>query len=201
MTLRGVIQALVHGSGDAETALADNGYGDLPAEMFGQALSSYADTAPMEEADALSPILTAIDAGDPSDVFAVMEEQPPTIVPESDLSGLGLTGVAGIDAFDDLDAADLDAADLDSSDAAPEDFGVSTADETVETGEAADAIDEAAEFVTEAIGDAPIADVELDDPSAEFVDDAPIDSAGDFAEDLFATAPEVTDDDLSDLDF
>ena len=67
MTLRGVIQDLLRGSDDAEAMLADDGYGDLPAEMFGQALSSYADTAPMAEADALSPVLTTLDAGNASE--------------------------------------------------------------------------------------------------------------------------------------
>jgi len=79
MTLRGVIQGLLRGSDDAEAMLADDGYGDLPPEMFGQALSSYADTAPMDEADALSPVLTTLDSGDPSDVFAVLQEQPLTV--------------------------------------------------------------------------------------------------------------------------
>ncbi len=91
MTLRGVIQGLLRGSDDAEALLADEGFGDLPAEMFGQALASYADTAPIAEADVLTPILTELDGGDPADVFAVLEEHPLAARPDLDgMDGLAL---------------------------------------------------------------------------------------------------------------
>lgn len=196
MTLRGVIKSLLHGSGDAEAMLADDGYGDLPPEMFSQALSSYADTAPMEEADALTPVLSQLDEGSPSDVFAVLEEQPLSVGPVYEPADEGRVApdantTDDLDDFDDLgdfgEAAD--AADLD------DDLGDASIDE--------EAIDE---VVLEEAADASIDQSTLngttdDDPFADLVDDATeaTDSAEDF-EDLFATEPEAGGDDPGDLD-
>lgn len=197
MTLRGVIQGLLRGSDDAEAMLADEGYGDLPAEIFGQALSSYADTAPMDEADALSPVLTTIDAGDGSDVFAVLEAQPLTVDASggSDAAGLGasMLGVTALDDALDSDAVEEDTID-DFGTAAPED----AADADAEA-ELAEQVDDLDEFdATEP--------VDADDPFAadDLFDAEPVaDTAADFAEeaDFFETEPTATNEDPSDLDF
>lgn len=200
MTLRAVIQGLLHGSDDAEAMLADDGYGDLPPEMFGQALSSYADTAPMAEADALSPVLTTMEAGDASDVFAVLEEQPLVISPVAD-SGALAASVLGVNALDDA----LDASTEEASTDEIDDFGTSApdvADDDIEDlddttfGADVDEPDEVdtAEDLTE---ESPF------DTDEVFDADDVADTAGDFAleEDFFDTEPVATGEDPSDLDF
>lgn len=52
VTLRRAIRDLLTGGGDA------TGLGDVPADEVAQALTSYADTASLAEADALAPIVT-----------------------------------------------------------------------------------------------------------------------------------------------
>lgn len=202
MTLRAVIQGLMHGSADAEATLADEGYGDLPAEIFGQALSSYADTAPMDEADALSPVLTTLDAGDASDVFAVLQEQPLTLEPATDASGLGALGL-GATALDDvLDDSDLDRDAFDEGDlddfgtAAPEDTDGAADDVVEDQAVAADESDDLEDFGVSEPNDPFTADDIFDT-------DTIADTAGDFAEqeEFFDTEPVATDEDPSDLDF
>ena len=188
MTLRAVIQGLLRGSDDAEAMLANDGYGDMPAEIFGQALSSYADTATMDEADALSPVLTSMDAGDASDVFAMLEEQPISFDAAAGPSALGAS-VLGLDALDTLDNSSLD--EIDEIDG----FGSSTP------------IDDR----TTSLDDEPFT---VDDPQAGADDDSfdtedlfdvadVADSAGDYVEreEFFDTEPEATGEDPSDLDF
>lgn len=184
MTLRAVIEDLLRGSPDAEAMLADAGFGDLPAEMFGQALASYADTAPMAEADALTPVLISLETGDAGDVFAALEEHAPQVLPtesEPDLS-LMFASAGSIDALDEV----------------IDDFGV-----TVESEPAEDHLD----------GDH-LTDDHLDDEDAteegyELLDEDPfrsdlesVDDSSDSEafEDLFETEPEATGADPSDLD-
>lgn len=190
MTLRGVIKGLLTGSGDAEAMLADDGYGDLPPEMFSQALSSYADTAPMEEADALTPVLSQLEEGSPSDVFAVLEEQPLSVGPVYEPADQGLVD-PDADTTDDLD--DFDELG---------DFG--SAGDVVDLDTELDGVDDLVDDVDpvdDALETADAATEDLDDPFADLVDEATeaTDSAEDF-EDLFATEPEAGGDDPGDLD-
>lgn len=193
MTLRGVIQGLLRGSDDAEAMLTEDGYGDLPADMFSQALSSYADTAPMAEADALSPVLTTIDAGSASDVYAVLEEQPPMagFAGGPEIAGLG-TSVLGLDSIDD--ALEGDALEGDALD----DFG------SAAPAEAADADEPPA--ANEDLEEPSVETLDLDDPFGDgepFDVAAAVDSAGEFEdlEDFFDTEPVATEEDPGDLDF
>ena len=205
MTLRGVIQGLLRGADDAEAMLADDGYGDLPAEMFGQALSSYADTAPMAEADALSPVLTTLDAGNASDAFAVLAEQPPTLdgMVGADTSGLGasILGASALDDALDDDASD-DADDLDGfGTAAPDTADDHTDEPDDHPADESTSVDES-DDVEEASPDT----ADADDPFAEdglFDADAVTDSATEFEEfeEFFDTEPVATGEDPSDLDF
>ena len=207
MTLRGVIQGLLRGSDDAEAMLADDGYGDLPAEMFSQALSSYADTAPMAEADALSPVLTTLDAGNASDAFAVLEEQPPTLdgTGGADATGLGASIMGASALGDELDDDALDTTDDDIDDfgtAAP-DTDNDLTDETDETATDESASADESDDVEEA---SPDTVAEADDPFADdglFDADAVTDSATEFEEfeEFFDTEPVATGEDPSDLDF
>lgn len=188
MTLRGVIQSLLHGSGDAEAMLADNGYSDLPPEMFGQALASYADTAPMDEADALTPVLGALDEGNQSDVFAVLESQPLAVGGEG---GVGLAGLTAAGAEVALDESDLDIGD---------DFG--TAAPLDDLDDLDNMADDASEIVEIDTADGEL--LNLDDPlsATESLPEA-VDSVGEFEalEDFFDREPSATNEDLDDLDF
>jgi hypothetical protein len=58
MTIREVFDELA-GGGDADPAgaLADRGYGELPDPLLSEAIVSYADTAPVEVAEHLSPFV------------------------------------------------------------------------------------------------------------------------------------------------
>lgn len=196
----------MRGSTDAEATLADEGYGDLPAEIFGQALSSYADTAPMDEADALSPVLTTLDAGDASDVFAVLQEQPLTLEPATDASGLGALGL-GAATLDDVLDNDLDDNDLDDNafdDGALDDFGTAAPEDADEAAE--DAVEDQTVTADESDDLEDFGATEPNDPFTAdelFDTDAVADTAGDFAEqeEFFDTEPVATGEDPSDLDF
>lgn len=184
MTLRGVIQGLFRGSDDAEAILAENGFADLPADIFGQALSSYADTAPMAEADALTPVLASLEAGDPSDVFAVLAERPLATSPEGsgvDPAAVGAS-LAGAETVDDV----------------IDDFGV-TVDAEPDTSDLDDlidaeetALDDSGNGVDEFVEEDPFA-------AADFEESEPAADAESF-ENLFDTEPQATGDDPSDLD-
>lgn len=214
MTLRGVIQGLMRGTDDdgsglsgsddggssnVEAMLAEHGFGDLPAEMFGQALASYADTASMAEADALTPVLTTLDAGDPSDVYAVLEEQPiapvpPSAVPDAaidvPIAGVGAAGAAFAEVDDDI----------------PDGFGQSIGSEDAvgddtpsdDTDDLDDRFDDTDGFDDADLPSAEGASTEVDDPFGDSVDDHLGDTES-FVE-MFETGPEATGEDPSDLD-
>lgn len=185
MTLRGVIQGLFGGSdelgsNDIEATLANNGFGDLPADMFSQALASYADTAPMAEADALTPVFASLETGDPSDVFAVLDQQPLVVDPGAPVGDLALASVSlvGADALDDGPGFGESVAEADdespiADDEAADDFGDDITDD-------ADAL----------VSDDPFDDAGLPDAADET----------DAFEELFETEPEATGDDPADLD-
>lgn len=69
VTLRDTINGLLKASpglageeprDDLRATLERDGFGDLPAEAFGTALVNYGDTASMDQADALAPVVTAL---------------------------------------------------------------------------------------------------------------------------------------------
>ena len=202
MTLRGVIQGLLRGSDDAEAMLADEGFDDLPAAMFGQALASYADTAPLTEADALTPILASLDAGDPSDVFAVLDEQPLDLAGSGrpDVSAIAsLAGAAALDDGSDNEATDdeLGGFSFGAEEVAP-DFGEPGTDESFEAVDDSDA----GESFDEPLTDDPDPSLELDDPFDDPFDDSTAEASNEAEtfEQYFDSEPEATGDDPSDLD-
>lgn len=106
MTIRNTITQLLSGdeTGTAQPnpaeALAESGFGDVPADLFGTALTHFSDTAPLPQADALAPIVTRAgpvpfesgdladlpegsDVGD-GDVFSLFEAVAPQAVPTED---------------------------------------------------------------------------------------------------------------------
>jgi hypothetical protein len=58
-SLREVFAALTGGSADPAAALAASGHGDLPDDLVAHAIVNYADTAPVEVAEHLSPFVVA----------------------------------------------------------------------------------------------------------------------------------------------
>ena len=63
MTIRDAIDAALSAldlDGDPAAVLADHGFGDLPPEAFSSALLHFAESAPLEVADSLSPIVARI---------------------------------------------------------------------------------------------------------------------------------------------
>ena len=58
-SLREVFASLSHGSADPAAALAQAGHGDLPGHLVTEAIISYADSAPVEVAEHLSPYVVA----------------------------------------------------------------------------------------------------------------------------------------------
>jgi hypothetical protein len=85
-SLREVFAALAGGSADPASALAASGHGDLPGDLVAQAIVNYADTAPVEVAEHLSPFVVA-HSGVPQGVDA------PAHLPDTG-DGLHLLGAA-----------------------------------------------------------------------------------------------------------
>lgn len=94
MTIRDAITQLLTGDNDGSVhqepadVLAQNGYEDVPAELFGTALSHFSDTAPLEQADALAPIVTRLSP-------VPFEEQDLPELP----GGLDADSTEGLDAY------------------------------------------------------------------------------------------------------
>lgn len=99
VTLRDAIDGLLENSDpgvDPSAALAEAGFGDVSPELFGTALSHFADSAPLPTADALAPIVTRVgpvpfeesdlpeadlEPGlDPFDLFAEVNPDPAAFV-------------------------------------------------------------------------------------------------------------------------
>lgn len=99
VTLRDAIDGLLANPEpgvDPSAALAEAGFGDVSPELFGTALSHFADSAPLPAADALAPIVTRVgpvpfedsdlpDADlepglDPFDMFAEVNPDPAAFV-------------------------------------------------------------------------------------------------------------------------
>ncbi len=67
MTIRDAIDQLLTGettgpgtTPDPARVMAENGYEDVPSELFGTALVHFSDTAPLGQADALAPVVTRL---------------------------------------------------------------------------------------------------------------------------------------------
>lgn len=131
MTLRDAIDGLLANPEpgvDPSATLAEAGFGDVSPELFGTALSHFADSAPLPAADALAPIVTRVgpvpfedsdlpDADiepglDPFDLFAEVNPDPAAFVdldPQtpgddsdpSDLDGDDATGAASTPSVDE----------------------------------------------------------------------------------------------------
>lgn len=108
VTLRDDVRAMLVGREPDADALGDGAgldIGDVPAELVGTALSHFADTAPLADADALAPIVTAASP----------------IPFDAELDGVGeTTGPATTD-LDAADQVDADLGDADPGDRDPDD--------------------------------------------------------------------------------
>ncbi len=119
VTLRDAIDGLLSNTdpgADPSAALAEAGFGDVSAELFGTALTHFADAAPLPTADALAPIVTRVG---------------PVPFEESDLPDADIE--PGLDPFDlfaevnpDPSAFDGSAPELPSTDDDPSDLDVDT---------------------------------------------------------------------------
>lgn len=124
MTLRTAIQDLLRGpsadefelsdgsTANVRSALARQGFGDLPAAAFGVALVSYADSAAIHEADALAPIVTALGPVPEVSPFFVEDAEMPDAMalfdahaPQLDLVAFDEEFDGGTDDLYDLDEA------------------------------------------------------------------------------------------------
>jgi hypothetical protein len=147
-------------AGRPDAALAAGGHGDLPADLVAEAVVSYADTAPVEVAEHLSPFVmahsgvpmdddAAVDgAAEWADLLATapaLEAEFDADEPGADDAGLGgpdtvdglggpdtVDGLGGPDTVDGLHAADRRVEDVDFGGGA----GVEDIDEPVATGPA-----------------------------------------------------------------
>jgi len=109
---------------DPDGFLADHGFGEVPADLLPEAVVHYADVAPLEVAEQLSPFVMAnspVELDEPLDfdadalgALAGVDLDLPT--PDADLdtdAADGPAGVAGVEPVDDVDepTPDLDEAD------------------------------------------------------------------------------------------
>ena len=102
-------EGLAPGDDRAAAALDAAGHGELEPELYGEALVHFADTAPLEQADALSPIVTGASA-----VPIDPDLDPPTPVGATD------DEVApGVDGAEDAQASDRGDEDPDAFDSDP----------------------------------------------------------------------------------
>jgi hypothetical protein len=58
-SLRDIFASMSHGSADPAAALAEAGHGDLPSHLVTEAIVNYADSAPVEVAEHLTPFVVA----------------------------------------------------------------------------------------------------------------------------------------------
>jgi hypothetical protein len=152
MTLRHAIEDLLAdlGSGaDPRQVLAEHGFDDLPVEAFSSALVHFAESAPMDVADALAPLVTrlspipfaqgdlppdeAADAlADGGDVFDLLAELEAVAVGyDADPSDLDVGHVQGEEPDHGLDDGDG----FDGGDTPTDDHGFDDGDHTFGAGE------------------------------------------------------------------
>ncbi|MEM9892410.1 MAG: hypothetical protein AAF962_16220 [Actinomycetota bacterium] len=201
MTIREALRDLMEGRGELDPAavLESYGLGDLPPDALETALGHFAERAPLDMADALSPIVTRLsevpfgegDLPSAPDVEAMLADSDGVFELLADVAG-GVT---------DADPGDLDFDGLaDVADA--DDLAESLAD-TFGTGEFAVSTDEA-----ETTADDADADYDFDTPAAESTGIDGIDDLDDVAEiggglldDLSEVVDGGDDFDPDDLDF
>lgn len=152
MTIRHAIDQLLTGetasgeaTSDPASVLSEQGFDDVPSELFGTALVHFSDTAPIEQADALAPIVTRVSP-------VPLEESD---LPAVDGAPLDLEAIENGDAFSLFQTVSPVAPTV--SDEA--DLADSTFDETDEVDEAGHPNDAEVEAANEA--------VELDQPESE----------------------------------
>jgi hypothetical protein len=128
----------------ASEMLHDAGYGDLPPELVGDALVSYADTAPVEVAEHLAPFVTA-------------HLGSPDATPDLD-AGFGL--LSSIPVAD----ADLDAAEL-AADVAEQPAEAPFSVDVLDFGTGDSTVDEQFDLAEQAFVDAAV-ETTVDEPAA-----------------------------------
>lgn len=201
MTIREALQDLMEGRGELDPAavLESYGLGDLPPDALETALGHFAERAPLDMADALSPLVTRLsdvpfadgDLPEAPDVEAMLADGDGVFELLADVAG-GVT---------DADPGDLDfdgVADV----ADAEDLGEALAD-TFGTGEFAVASDEPTDDTDDAEGDYDF-DSPATEPSAiDGIDDLDevADIGGGLLDDLTEVVDGTDDFDPDDLDF
>ncbi len=110
MTIRDAIDQLLTGettdqaaAPDPATVMADNGYGDVPSELFGTALVHFSDTAPLAQADALAPVVTRVSPipFEEADLAPLGDEGPDPDLDGSDPYALFTSAAPQLADFDD----------------------------------------------------------------------------------------------------
>lgn len=166
MTIRDAIDQLLTGetplgggAADPASVMAEHGYETVPTELFGTALVHFADTAPLEQADALAPVVTRVgpipleesdlpesygeldlDAIEGDDAFALFSEAAP-VVAESPADELDFEAADTSDfEVEDLNAA-ADAEADSNDDVDPEDIDIDKSDPDTEVSSDTDAPD------------------------------------------------------------
>jgi hypothetical protein len=98
-SLRDIFASMSHGPADPAAALAGAGHGDLPGHLLTEAIVNYADAAPVEVAEHLSPFVVANSAvpasgghpyppADVHDGFSLLANAPEPVHPDAaDLAG------------------------------------------------------------------------------------------------------------------
>ncbi len=112
MTIRDAIDQLLTGetanqpaTHDPATVMADNGYGDVPSELFGTALVHFSDTAPLAQADALAPVVTRVSPipFEDTDLAPLNDENLESSVDGSDPFALFVAAAPALTELDDFD--------------------------------------------------------------------------------------------------
>jgi hypothetical protein len=117
--------------------MADNGYGDVPSELFGTALVHFSDTAPLAQADALAPVVTRVSPipFEDADLAPLNDENLESSVDGSDPFALFVAAdpaLTELDDFDDpiaVDSAEGDEESVSNSDEPDDDNADDSADD------------------------------------------------------------------------
>lgn len=129
MTIRHAIDQLLTGetasgeaTSDPASVLSEQGFDDVPSELFGTALVHFSDTAPLEQADALAPVVTRVspvpleetdlpavegaefdaDAIENGDAFSLFQSAAPIVPDVSDEADLADSTFDEVDHLDDV---------------------------------------------------------------------------------------------------